>query len=438
MTAPGNCNVHAKPPTLRSTRLQDWNTRLLIGQTFRFTEMSVLDVWALDETIWRISTKNCYMMHRICCVFCFSSILMFALSGCRTNSGSPTDPVLPIRSDYMQVFTPGKTVEWDVDFNENGGARFVGTEYWFVEDATHFPDANKYYMMRVSTGTMDITMWGPPSTAQITGRIERFVITENGAGVLRIPVCSPFQETTVTFASDTADIARYHDVVPGGEVVLRPWLLRTAVDTSQAVLREGVGLTSLYHYHFRQQNAQYPGLTEYWRYSLRLKRDVPQLTDNFFQVLALGDSLVWDYWDSYASPDGYYSYVGKQHWKVVAIDSSSNLRTTTIQVLFTGTKHTGVDSLAISAETSSVRVIEDANHKIIVDLKGNSPSKDLWQYPTFNRYYPPSVGDTMAVKNIFDPWWVTLRREVGLVKMFYFDHGVASITSSGYTLVQQK
>lgn len=177
--------------------------------------------------------------------------------------------------------------------------------------------------------------------------------------------------------------------------------------------------------------------------------DPPPVSRFFFQTLALGDTLLWDYRggrsQSY-TPYGYWN-VGRKRWKVVAIDSSSDLRKTTIEAVFSGiTAHQPCtycwvwDTAKVDARTNYVEITEDANNTITINLPYESDEADRqFCCLTFNKYYPSLAGDTVKILgSLYSPWKIILVRGVGLVDFYAFEHGSSNYWQVEYALVQSR
>jgi hypothetical protein len=362
---------------------------------------------------WRVSAANVFGSSAYSGAWSFTTftsppaipVLSTPANGASGVATTPTlvwNPSTWAASYHLQISTDSMFVATLVNESALTATSYVvsglapGTKYYWRLSATNVLGSSAY------SASWSFTTVVPPPAPVLVG-------PANGAtGVATIP--------TLTWNASTVPASYYV------QVSTDPGFATLVVDQADIVTNSfaaRVMWDAVYYWRVLAANsAGTSAWSPVWTFRTVLTPTPPPGFSTFFQLLALGDTLLWDHEYDYRSGYIYqsYTYVGRKRWKVVAISDSSNLRTTRIEEVFTGTKYTGLndaggwlDSVKI-IQTGYGNIIEDTNNKITVKLF--SP------YTPFDRYYPSSVGDTVKTSGgsgFGTPWIAIFVKDVGLV-----------------------
>jgi hypothetical protein len=333
-------------------------------------------------------------------------------SGVATNPTLVWNPSMVAASYHVQLATDPAFATTLVDESALTATSYVvsglapGTKYYWRVSATNVLGSSAY------SSAWSFTTVVPPPTPVLVG-------PANGAtGVATIP--------TLTWNASTVPASYYV------QVSTDPGFVTLVVDQADIVTASYAPcLTWNAVYYWRVLAANSAGKSAWspvWTFRTVLTPTPPPGFSNFFQTLALGDTLLWDFEYDYRSGYSYLNetYVGRKRWKVIAISGSCN-RITQIEELFTGTHFSGdngaggwLDSVKIS-QTGYHQIAEGADHKIVVGL---------FPVAAFNRFYPSSVGDTVKLGATI------LVKDVGLVYSWNFTRGSSWAITQSINLVR--
>ena len=386
---------------------------------------------------WRVSAANVFGSSAYSGAWSFTTftsppaipVLSTPANGASGVATTPTlvwNPSTWAASYHLQISTDSMFVATLVNESALTATSYVvsglapGTKYYWRLSATNVLGSSAY------SASWSFTTVVPPPAPVLVG-------PANGAtGVATIP--------TLTWNASTVPASYYV------QVSTDPGFATPVVDQADIVTASFAAcLTWNTVYYWRVLAANSAGTSAWstvWTFGTVLTPTPPPGFSNFFQTLALGDTLLWDFVERHTSYYAYISYdiIGRKRWKVVAIGGSCN-RITQIEEVFTGTRYGWTntdppqpDSLKI-IETHYGNIIEDMNNKINLYQMLGAYDPANGYYP-FKRFYPSSVGDTVLVSGGFGSGWTaTFVKNVGIVSYETFEHGASTATTRQYHLV---
>jgi hypothetical protein len=323
----------------------------------------------------------------------FACAFALILTNAVCTGDSPVGPSSNL--DLLASWKVGTSLEWDVDMYQFYGSwsHFVGAERWVVESIDN--SSQKYNVARFSSGLVTFWMGGGNEPAlQVSGMRTTFVVSTPGI-FLAIPVNTSIGP--VNFPLDTLTVKRFPYSNDAGVINGSPY---TEIDSVRYGVNVDNGLNEIYHYR------KYTGYYGWYRYHYVLKGiSSASKTADYFPRLNVGESSQWSFSQGNQSgPSEITTWTGTMSWVAVAVDSTSNLRTTTIRRVCSGQRMYSylprLDSSVIASDTSFFTVKEDGNH--VITFAPQSDGKSVSYYGpsiAFDRFSYGGMGNEIEINN---------------------------------------